>query len=102
MPARAWERLSDFLDPQDFADEIVIETRAGTIRPNVIFDDPYMNVNAGEYDATTRQPRITGTEAELAGVVRGDTATINGVTYDVTSDVLPDGTGMAMVELAPC
>lgn len=104
MRGVVWENLDDFLEPDStggFAQPAVIEFQAGGTRTiNVIFDDPYLNAQLGEYEADTSQPRISGKEVDLAGVLRGDVVTVADETFDVMTSPQPDGTGLAMLVLA--
>lgn len=107
MPKPAWEDLSVFLQTQDFADTAAIQRQApigGGDVPEVdhvdgIFDDPYMDAQTGEYQMDTREPRFWCQESHVAGVRRGDTAVIDGRTFDIMSEPQSDGTGMAMLKL---
>lgn len=104
MPA--WEDLDDFLQADDFASSAVFTLPGGQVLPAVlgIYDDPYLNAQLGEYEVDTTSPRFTGKLSDLARVVRKSIAvvTADGVatTFDVLTDVQPDGTGMAVVKLA--
>ena len=104
MPKPSWENLDDFLTTDDdggFAIPAIIRFQDGSRKPvNVIYDDPYFNAQLGEYDADSSQPRITGKEADLAAIRRGDLVQVDGVTYEALTSYQPDGTGMAMVSLA--
>lgn len=102
MPSPAWEELDAFLDTDDFATEAIVTLQGGVSRPiHGIFDDPYLNAENGEYDFDTARPRLTCKEIDVLGVIRGDTCEIDGVTYDILSSPHSDGTGMAVLELAP-
>lgn len=105
MPAPSWENLDDFLADDTaggFATTAVIHYQGGGFAtPAVIFDDPYFNAQLGEYEADASQPRISGKEVELALVRRGDVVDVAGKSYDVLTSAQPDGTGWAMVMLAP-
>lgn len=102
MPAPAWEDLGEFLDVDEFATEATITLQGGgTLQVTGIYDDPYLNAELGEYDMDTSRPRFTCAESAVPGVARGDTIEIGGTTYDVMSAPQSDGTGMAMLDLAP-
>jgi hypothetical protein len=105
MPKPSWENLDDFLAEDTaggFACPAVLRYQAGGTRTvSVIFDDPYFNAQLGEYEADASQPRISGKETELLQLRRADTVEIAGQLYDVLTSPQPDGTGWAMVELAP-
>lgn len=106
MPIQSWEDLDDFLDEDDFAVPAVIHLQGGgLVSLSVIFDDP--NVNAALGDAFVRddvQPRATCKEALVPAVRRGDTITVTFPTgprtYDILTAPQPDGTGLAVLELA--
>lgn len=106
MPAAAWEELDAFLREDDFAVPAVITLRGGgTVSLSVIFDDP--NVNADLGDALTRddvRPMVNCREDLVGAVRRGDTITVTFPagprTFDILAAAKPDGTGMAILELA--
>lgn len=104
MRGPSWESLGDFLQLDDdggFATLAVIQFKDGGTRSvSVLFDDPYLNAQLGEYEADTSQPRISGKESDLAGVQRGDEVTVAGETFDVLTSPQPDGTGWALVAMA--
>lgn len=102
MPSPAWEDLDAFLDVAEFAASICIRLQAGGTRQvSGIFDDPYLNADLGEYDMDTSRPRVTCKEADVVDVTRGDIVVIDGREYDVMTGPQSDGTGMALLDLAP-
>lgn len=101
MPAPAWEDLDAFLNVDEFAVTATVHLQGGTTRAvRGIFDDPYLNAELGEYEFDTNRPRLTCKESDVIGVLRGDTVVIGSKTYDVLSTANPDGTGMAVLEMA--
>lgn len=124
MPAPAWEDLDEFfqLDTEsDFAtDGLVSETRPaqldgqwktdGTVTLNGerqigfklrgIFDYPMVQTHAGEYKQDTDNPTFLCKEVDTLGMKRRDKIALYGVTYELTSNPLPDGTGLATLKLA--
>jgi hypothetical protein len=101
MPTPSWDNLDAFLDPADFAGSVLLQLADGSSRTvQAIFDEPYLNAQLGEYEPDTTQPRITAKAIDLAGLARGDLATVDGTTYDVMGAPQPDGTGMAVLPLA--
>lgn len=104
MRGPSWENLDDFLQTDDnggFAQPAVIHFQAGGSRTvNVIFDDPYLNAQLGEYEADTSEPRIGGKETDLVGVRRGDEVEVAGERFDVMTSPQADGTGWALVTMA--
>ena len=104
MRGPSWENLDDFLQLDDdggFATPAVIQFQDGGTRTvNVLFDDPYLKAELGEYEADTSEPRISGKETDLAGVRRGDVVTVAGETFDVLTSPQADGTGWALVTMA--
>lgn len=102
MPTPAWDDLEAFLSADEFAVKATVRLQDGGARVVLgIFDDPYLNAQLGEYEVDTTRPRFTCKEADVIGLARGDLVDINGRTYDVLSGAQPDGTGMALLELAP-
>lgn len=101
MAAPAWEDLGQFLNVDDFATAAVVHFHAGGTRTvSGIFDDPYLNAQAGEYDMDTSDPRFTAKESDLVGIRRGDSIVLDGAAYDILTGPQPDGTGMAVLKLA--
>lgn len=101
MPSPAWEDLDAFLNVDEFAVLATVRLQGGTTRAvRGIFDDPYLNAQLGEYELDTVRPRLTCKESDLVGVLRGDEVEIDGKVYDVLSTPNPDGTGMAILEMA--
>lgn len=101
MPSLDWENLDDFLDADEFAASGVLSFQAGGSQTvTVIFDDPYLNAQIGEYEMDTTNPRALGKMSELKDARRGDVLTIDGKDYDVLTGPQPDGAGMATLALA--
>jgi hypothetical protein len=102
MPAPAWENLADFLSTDDFAVLATFTRAGGQVIADVpgIFDDPVMNVEAGEYDVAASMPRFTCAHARVAMLKKNDATTIDGVAYLLDHDPYPDGTGMAVLQLS--
>lgn len=101
MPKPAWEDLDAFLNVDEFAVTATVTLHDGTTKAvRGIFDDPYLNAQLGEYEADSSRPRLTCKEADVALVRRGDTVEIDGRVYDVLTSAQPDGTGMALLEMA--
>lgn len=102
MPTPAWDDLDAFLDTADFAVLATVTLHDETTRSvRGIFDDPYLNAQLGEYEMDTSRPRFHCKEADVIGVLRGDQVEIAGRMFDVLTSAQPDGTGMAILELAP-
>ena len=101
MPAPAWEDLDVFLNVDEFATTATIHFQDGSTQAvRGIFDDPYLNAQIGEYEADSSRPRFTCKHADVLEVRRGDVVDIAGQSYDVLSAAQPDGTGMALLDLA--
>lgn len=96
----SWDNIAEFIDVGDFAIAASITTPGGTRTIPCIFDDPYLDAQAGEYAMDTSEPRITAKESDLAGVRRGATCTVAGVTWAVLDAPKPDGTGLAVLKLS--
>lgn len=104
MRGPSWENLDDFLQADvdgGFAQPAVVRFQNGSSRTiRVLFDDPYLNAQLGEYEADTSEPRISGKESDMAGIRRGDEVTVAGETFDVMTSPQADGTGWALVTMA--
>lgn len=101
MPAPEWEDLDDFLDEEEFAVAVIVMREDGTeLSFSGIFEDQYLDAQLGEYRMDTERPRVWCKQVDVPGVQRGDTCTVAGTTYDVLTEPQPDGTGMAMLDLA--
>ena len=103
MTGPAWDNLDTFLSTDDFAVDAVLTFQAGGTRAvKVIYDEPYLNAQLGEYEADRTDPRANGKEADFAGVTRGDTLRISstGQVLDILTAPQPDGTGWAVLQLA--
>lgn len=109
MPAPIWEDLELFLQDDEFAAPAVITLQGGgTISLSVLFDDPYVGADAGEYTHDTTDPKATCIASLVGAVQRGDSILINfpaqlggPKTFDILTSPQGDGTGMAVLELAP-
>lgn len=95
------EDFDEFLDDEDFADEVTITPADGG--PSraflAIFDSSFVDAATGDMHLEANQPRLTCKQSDADALVRGDLATVKGKTYTVMQ-VQPDGTGMAMVLMA--
>lgn len=107
MPSPAWEDLDDFLQEDDFASPAVITLAGGgTIALSGIFDDPHVGAKLGEYERDTQGPTFNcRADAVMGQVRRKDIITITHPnktteTLDIMTSPQPDGTGLAILELA--
>lgn len=97
----AWDDVRQFVNPADFGIPAVITFQAGGTRSvTVIFDDPYLNAERGEYQKDDSHPTAVAVAADFAGVKRKDTIVIDGKTYAILSSPQSDGTGCASLDLA--
>jgi len=97
------EDLSVFFSTGDFAVDAVWTPVAGggPFTVQVIFDNDYRDYPIGEAGQAGRSPRCdvqTSQISQAAGMKRGDSLLINGVTYKV-AQVEPDGTGVSNIML---
>ncbi|WP_300067727.1 hypothetical protein [uncultured Ruegeria sp.] len=101
MPHPDWEDLSDFFDPDEFADTANI-TRDNQVVGQIlgVFDDPSQVAKLGEYEHDHHAPTFICPEVEAAIVQPGDVAEIDGTPYDVTKSPQADGTGLSKLILA--
>ncbi len=104
MRGPSWENLDDFLQTDDdggFATTAVVLFQDGGTRTiSVLFDDPYLNAQLGEYEADTSEPRVSGKEVDMVGISRGDRIAVADETFDVIASPEADGTGWALVRMA--
>ena len=85
--------------PLSFSVPVTLHFDSGDVVMQMIFDDPFLDTQAGQVVLDTRRPMLTARESDLAGVTRGLLVSIGAKNYSVI-EVRPDGTGMAYVELA--
>lgn len=86
------EDLTAFLGTDDFATAGVFSRTGATV--NVIFDARYQDPLGIEASG----PQARGRAADFAGVIHGDTLTLNVVAYIITN-TQPDGLGMLTLKL---
>lgn len=99
---RDWEDLDAFLQTDEFAIVATVHAQEGaSFSVTGIFDEPYLDADLGEYALDTTQPRFLCKMRDVAMVLRGDTFVVDGSTFDVMSGPQRDGTGMAVLRLAP-
>lgn len=104
MTTPAWDDLDEFLDPDDFAVKATLTLKSGQTRPvNGIYAGPYTQGHLGpDYEEDTTRPKFTCKAADVVGVTRGDSISIPGEgVFGVLTNPQPDGTGFAVLELAP-
>lgn len=103
MTTPAWDDLGDFVDTDDFAVAAVITLQSGQTRPvNGIYEGPYVKAALGDTEQDTAAPTFHCKAADVVGVKRGDGITIPGEgAFGILTHPQPDGTGMAILELAP-
>ena len=96
-----WEDISAFFELEEFATTASI-TRGSEKVADVlgIFDDPSQMATLGEFEFDGPGPRFACREDEVSQVLRGDTAVIEGSTFDVLEEPQLDGTGIATLILA--
>ena len=97
----AWDDLDVFVDTDDFAVPGEISLADGTTKTvSGIFDWPGVHATLGDYTQDDLLPIFTAKATDLQGVRKGDAIIINGCLFDILSFPKPDGTGMAVLELA--
>lgn len=104
MTTPAWDNLDEFLDVDDFAVTATITLRSGQTRPVAgIYEGPYVKARVGDdIEQDTTRPTFTCKAADVIGVQRGDGITIPGEgPFGILTTPQPDGTGMAVLEIAP-
>jgi len=102
MSTPHWDDITDFIDFDDFAINCTLRMQTGMVRKFLgIFDDPYLNSQLGSYESDTNRPTIHCLERDVLGVARGDRVDVDKKSFDVLSAPHVDGTGFAVLELAP-
>ena len=86
---------------KDFAEDelIVFEWEGGSVSAAAIYDDAFIDATTGETILDTTTPRLTCIASEVASVPREAMVTIRGKAFSVTQ-IQPDGTGFATIQLA--
>lgn len=102
MTGPAWDDVEQFVNLDDFAVTVTLRLQDGVVRtfPG-IFDEPYLNAQLGEYEVDTSRPRVTCKAEYVVGVTRLDRVDVVGRKFDVLTSPHFDGTGLAILELAP-
>lgn len=101
------EDLTEFLREPEFATSCELRFAAGGSRSfTAIFDEAAMDADLGEYRFETTSPRLNGRAADFAGAKKGDVLALNPATpaertLDVMGAPMVDGTGWAVLRLAP-
>jgi len=102
MPALSWENPADFLSTDEFAVTATFKRGGSVIAQDVpgIFDDPTMNVEAGEYDMNSSAPRFLCELARVRTLKKNDECVIGGTVYLLDHDPHADGTGWATLTMS--
>lgn len=101
MPQPDWEDLTDFFDPDEFADAADIRRDDQSVGQILgVFDDPSQIASLGDYEHDHDTPTFTCAETSAVIVQAGDVAVIDGTSYDVLKSPQKDGTGLAKLILA--
>ncbi|MBY6056766.1 hypothetical protein [Leisingera daeponensis] len=102
MAMPAWEDPDAFLQLDNFATLATVTPREGVSRDiRGIFDEPYFNTQIGEYEADATQPRLTCKASDVADLAAKDGVEIDGQSYLLVTGPQADGTGFAVLILAP-
>jgi len=102
MAAPEWDDPAAFLRPGEFASPVIVALQGGaTLAFQAIYDEAFLNAELGAYEIDTSRPRLTAAASDVAGVARGDEATVDGDVYVVLGPPQTDGTGWAVIPLAP-
>ncbi|HWQ36956.1 MAG TPA: head-tail joining protein [Blastocatellia bacterium] len=94
------EDLAQFFDPADFATTVAFTRGAQMVGSvSAIFTAASQSVEI--YDAQIEEPNPTlvARSSEIAGIRRGDTATVGGSSFRVER-ISADGTGISTIYLA--
>lgn len=80
------------------ADEFEVAATWNSTTVQGIFDNDYLEIEAGEVGVQGNQPRFFCATADISGMVAGQDFVIGGVTYKTVRQE-PDGTGVSLVVL---
>jgi hypothetical protein len=98
MPA--WEDLTEFFDPDEFADRGELERNDQMIGEIFgMFTDPSEQKELADFEHTDLDPVFLYPLNNAPEIRRHDVLTIKGKTYDVLEPPEQDGTGRAGVKL---
>ena len=107
------EDLDQFFQVNDFAHACELRLAGDVVRiVSAIFDEPSVDADlggagrggrrlSGGYTLETTGPQLTGKAADFVGVSRGDLVVIDGREFDIMASPQIDGTGTAVLRLAP-
>ena len=101
------EDLTAFLSDAEFAVRCELRRGGALVRSFLgIFDEMGLDADLGEYRLETSQPRLNARAVDLSGAARGDMLLIEPGTprareCDVMATPMADGTGWAVLRLAP-
>jgi hypothetical protein len=91
--------LKDFAEDKEIVFEWEVEEETESKSLKGIFDDSFVDAATGETVLDTTQPRVTCLAEDALTIPREAVTTIRGKAYSVTK-IQPDGTGMAIIQLA--
>ncbi|MGY0328935.1 head-tail joining protein [Xylella fastidiosa subsp. multiplex] len=99
----SWDDLDPFLETDDFAvtAQLHSETSGRVHQCTIVFDATYIDADIGDYRMNAPEPCFTCKETDVMHFKKHDYARIQNRHYRLTHDPQPDGTGMALVRLAP-
>lgn len=100
MPVETDIERAVFINADDFALTATYTPVGGEgVSISGIFDDGHEEVDAGGgVPFSVTAPQFHTRTADVSGAAEGDTLAIDGVTYTIRV-VMPDGTGMTMLQL---
>lgn len=102
MPALPWEDLSEFLSLDEFAVTVSLWRGGAQLRSfPALYDEPSSDASLGDRRFDTTEPMISTTEANLAGVTRGDEIRMGSRRFDVLASPEVMGDGWARLRIAP-
>ena len=101
MASPDWEDLSEFFDPDEFAQRAKIyrgDEEIGEVLG--LFEDPTAPKELGDFTLDQVGPRFLSPEVGGMAAKSRDELEVNGVKYDIVADAAKDGTGLVVIELA--
>lgn len=101
MAALGFEDLGEFFDVNEFATTATIYGEGGAQEILGIFDEPSIDAEIGQHEFDTASHKFRCAATDVLTMVRRDRLTIEGRDFWLEKAPQPDGTGLAVLFLAP-
>lgn len=101
MAALVFENLREFFDVNEFATTATIYGEGGAQEILGIFDEPSIDAEIGQHEFEASSHKFRCAATDVLTMVRSDRLTIEGRDFWLEKAPQPDGTGLAVLFLAP-